>query len=164
MQLISSKKRKLYLKLENEYCKVDVELPEKSLSPAVSGRSMYDVESSDIAAEKSFKSPDLESEGFETEISVSTNGYSSREATQFCIDSNKQGLMDSSSTSKKKSSPPPGPCRKIPVEKMPSVAELEEFFEAAEKYEQKRFAEKYNYDIAKDVPLEGKFQWVRLRF
>ncbi|XP_075476642.1 cyclin-dependent kinase inhibitor 6-like isoform X2 [Primulina tabacum] len=43
-----------------------------------------------------------------------------------------------------------------------SRTEIEEFFAAAEKYEQKRFAEKYNYDIAKDVPLEGKYEWVPL--
>ncbi|XP_073290779.1 cyclin-dependent kinase inhibitor 6-like isoform X2 [Primulina huaijiensis] len=43
-----------------------------------------------------------------------------------------------------------------------STAEIEEFFAEAEKYEQKRFAEKYNYDIAKDVPLEGKYEWVPL--
>ncbi|XP_047983130.1 cyclin-dependent kinase inhibitor 7-like isoform X2 [Salvia hispanica] len=45
---------------------------------------------------------------------------------------------------------------------MPSAAELERFFAAAEKYEQKRFAQKYNYDIVKDVPLEGRYHWVRL--
>ncbi|KAG9155239.1 hypothetical protein Leryth_023270 [Lithospermum erythrorhizon] len=45
--------------------------------------------------------------------------------------------------------------RKKALTKMPSEAELEDFFSAAEKYEQNRFAEKYNYDIVKDVPLEG---------
>ncbi|XP_062177591.1 cyclin-dependent kinase inhibitor 7 isoform X2 [Alnus glutinosa] len=47
--------------------------------------------------------------------------------------------------------------------KTPPKAEIEEFFAMAEKYEQKRFAEKYNYDIAKDVPLEGRYQWIRLK-
>ncbi|WOH04723.1 hypothetical protein DCAR_0624135 [Daucus carota subsp. sativus] len=45
----------------------------------------------------------------------------------------------------------------------PSMAEIEEFFSVAEKYEAKRFAEKYNFDIVKDVPLEGKYQWVRIK-
>ncbi|XP_020533329.1 cyclin-dependent kinase inhibitor 7 isoform X2 [Jatropha curcas] len=48
-------------------------------------------------------------------------------------------------------------------EKMPTQAEIDEFFAEAEKKEQKRFAEKYNYDVAKDVPLEGRYQWVRLK-
>ncbi|KAJ9670770.1 hypothetical protein PVL29_026976 [Vitis rotundifolia] len=49
------------------------------------------------------------------------------------------------------------------VEKMPSESELEEFFAAAEKDVQKRFSEKYNYDIVKDVPMEGRYEWVRLK-
>ncbi|KAF8410040.1 hypothetical protein HHK36_002560 [Tetracentron sinense] len=49
------------------------------------------------------------------------------------------------------------------AEKMPSEEEIAEFFSAAEKDEQKRFAEKYNYDFEKDVPLEGRYAWVRLK-
>ncbi|KAG2703578.1 hypothetical protein I3843_06G136300 [Carya illinoinensis] len=51
----------------------------------------------------------------------------------------------------------------IRVAKTPPKEEIEEFFATADKYEQKRFAEKYNYDIVKDVPLEGRYQWVRLK-
>ncbi|KAK6946131.1 Cyclin-dependent kinase inhibitor domain [Dillenia turbinata] len=47
--------------------------------------------------------------------------------------------------------------------KKPSTAEIEELFAEAEKLEQKRFMDKYNYDIVKDVPLQGRFQWVRLK-
>ncbi|KAL2344836.1 hypothetical protein Fmac_006121 [Flemingia macrophylla] len=47
-------------------------------------------------------------------------------------------------------------------EKTPPKAEIEEFFTMAEKYEQKRFEEKYNFDIVSDLPLEGRYQWVRL--
>lgn len=50
------------------------------------------------------------------------------------------------STSKRKSTPPPTTLRrknpKPAAENMPSPAELEAFFAAAEKYEHKRFAEK----------------------
>ncbi|KAL5705424.1 hypothetical protein ACHQM5_023728 [Ranunculus cassubicifolius] len=42
----------------------------------------------------------------------------------------------------------------------PSEAEIEDFFSIAEKIEQRRFAEKYNYDIAKDVPLKGRYKWI----
>ncbi|MCD9644777.1 hypothetical protein HAX54_033211 [Datura stramonium] len=45
--------------------------------------------------------------------------------------------------------------------KMPSGADLDEFFAAAEKDLHKRFAEKYNFDIAKEEPLEGRYEWVR---
>ncbi|KAF8020311.1 hypothetical protein BT93_G0884 [Corymbia citriodora subsp. variegata] len=45
----------------------------------------------------------------------------------------------------------------------PSRAELESFFSAAEERERRRFAEKYNYDIAMDAPLEGRYEWIRLK-
>ncbi|KAK9163257.1 hypothetical protein Syun_004159 [Stephania yunnanensis] len=47
--------------------------------------------------------------------------------------------------------------------KKSSAAEIEEFLSAMEKDSQKRFAEKYNYDIVKDVPLEGRYEWVQLK-
>ncbi|CAI9104358.1 OLC1v1003013C1 [Oldenlandia corymbosa var. corymbosa] len=62
-----------------------------------------------------------------------------------------------SSPTKKKSSP------RNSAAVMPSSAEIEEFFAAAEKLEPKRFAEKYNFDIVKDVPLEGRYQWIPLK-
>ncbi|KAL2522819.1 cyclin-dependent kinase inhibitor 7-like [Forsythia ovata] len=53
--------------------------------------------------------------------------------------------------------------RRTEAEKMPSEAELEEFFAAAEKNLQEKFADKYNYDIVKDEPLEGRYEWVQLQ-
>ncbi|KAM3286239.1 cyclin-dependent kinase inhibitor 1 [Capsicum chacoense] len=53
-------------------------------------------------------------------------------------------------------------CRRSNTEaKMPSEAELDEFFVAAEKDLHKQFAEKYNFDFAKEEPLEGRYKWVR---
>ncbi|XP_020217592.1 cyclin-dependent kinase inhibitor 7 [Cajanus cajan] len=49
------------------------------------------------------------------------------------------------------------------AQKMPTELELEEFFAAAEKDIQKQFQDKYNYDIVKDVPLEGRYEWVQLK-
>ncbi|KAL0430296.1 UNVERIFIED_CONTAM: Cyclin-dependent kinase inhibitor 7 [Sesamum radiatum] len=49
------------------------------------------------------------------------------------------------------------------AEKMPSEAELEEFFAAAEKNLQRQFIDKYNYDIVKDLPLEGRYEWVQIQ-
>ncbi|KAK4426364.1 Cyclin-dependent kinase inhibitor 7 [Sesamum alatum] len=46
---------------------------------------------------------------------------------------------------------------------MPSEAELEEFFVAAEKNLQQQFIDKYNYDIVKDLPLEGRYEWVQIQ-
>ncbi|XP_004511939.1 uncharacterized protein [Cicer arietinum] len=46
---------------------------------------------------------------------------------------------------------------------MPTELELDEFFASAEKDIQKKFQDKYNYDIVKDVPLEGRYEWVQLK-
>uniref|UniRef100_A0A0A9FBH3 Cyclin-dependent kinase inhibitor domain-containing protein n=1 Tax=Arundo donax TaxID=35708 RepID=A0A0A9FBH3_ARUDO len=39
------------------------------------------------------------------------------------------------------------------------MAEIEAFFAAAELAERRRFAETYNYDVALDRPLDGRFEW-----
>ncbi|XP_020090919.1 cyclin-dependent kinase inhibitor 1-like [Ananas comosus] len=44
----------------------------------------------------------------------------------------------------------------------PSEAEIEEFFAAAESAEAERFATKYNFDVVNEVPLDGRYEWVRL--
>uniref|UniRef100_A0A0E0BL64 Cyclin-dependent kinase inhibitor domain-containing protein n=1 Tax=Oryza glumipatula TaxID=40148 RepID=A0A0E0BL64_9ORYZ len=41
----------------------------------------------------------------------------------------------------------------------PPETEIEAFFAAAELAERRRFAETYNYDIALDRPLQGRYEW-----
>ncbi|KAL2460232.1 Cyclin-dependent kinase inhibitor [Abeliophyllum distichum] len=152
-QLSSSKKRKLYSELENQYFG-GVNFIENSASQETSGISVctkHDVPY-DVVKERNI---DLQSEGFETEISRETTPTS-----ELCGDS-EEVLMDLSSASiKKLSTAVTVHRRNIPAQgKMPGATELEEFFSAAEKYEQKRFADKYNYDVALDVPLEGRYKW-----
>ncbi|KAJ6395965.1 hypothetical protein OIU77_021090 [Salix suchowensis] len=53
--------------------------------------------------------------------------------------------------------------RNSPAARMPSLAEIDSFFAGAEKEEQKRFAEKYNYDVVMDLPMEGQYQWICLK-
>ncbi|KAB1993609.1 hypothetical protein ES319_D13G042300v1 [Gossypium barbadense] len=112
-------------------------------------------ESCDILKD-SLRFVDLEAKSFETEISTCTNvNKFSRETpplSEHCGDS------DEMQSPEKK--PPPSTTE---PPKIPSQAEIDEFFSVAEKYEQKRFAEKYNYDIVKDVPLDGRYQWLRLK-
>ncbi|XP_074295379.1 cyclin-dependent kinase inhibitor 6-like [Silene latifolia] len=45
---------------------------------------------------------------------------------------------------------------------MPLQSEIDEFFSSAEKDLQKRFSDKYNFDVVKDVPLEGRYEWVQI--
>ncbi|KAL2512169.1 putative cyclin-dependent kinase inhibitor 7 [Abeliophyllum distichum] len=163
----SGKRRKLQSdsdQFQNHF----VNFTENSVSPAISGTSdcSKDDESSNLVKEN-LTSSDLKSEDFETEFSTTINTIC-REMSptrELCGDF-EEPLMESSSESRKKPSSPANThpiISALPSAIVPSAAELEEFFEAAEKYEQKRFAEKYNYDIVKDLPLEGKYQWVRLK-
>ncbi|XP_073037852.1 cyclin-dependent kinase inhibitor 7-like isoform X2 [Primulina eburnea] len=55
------------------------------------------------------------------------------------------------------------PRRRLTGEKMPSEDDFEEFFSSAEKNLQKRFTDKYNYDVVKDEPLEGRLEWVQIQ-
>ncbi|XP_031491278.1 cyclin-dependent kinase inhibitor 5-like [Nymphaea colorata] len=52
--------------------------------------------------------------------------------------------------------------RKTSKRSAPSVSEIEEFFAAFDKEEQRRFTERYNYDPVKDVPLAGRYEWVKV--
>ncbi|KAK3222341.1 hypothetical protein Dsin_009366 [Dipteronia sinensis] len=49
------------------------------------------------------------------------------------------------------------------VEKMPTDVEIEQFFSKAENQLQKEFTEKYNFDTVKDEPMEGRYEWIRLK-
>ncbi|GMI83651.1 hypothetical protein HRI_002034400 [Hibiscus trionum] len=110
-------------------------------------------ESCDILKD-SLRIVDLEPKSFETEVSTCTNiNKFSRERETTPL-SEPCGDSDEMESPAKKS--PPSPAK-------PPQAEIDEFFSVAEKYEQKRFAEKYNYDIVKDVPLHGRYQWLRLK-
>ncbi|GMI74550.1 hypothetical protein HRI_001124300 [Hibiscus trionum] len=101
---------------------------------------------------------DLEAKSLETEIParVIINKFS-RETTPLL--SELSGVSEEMETPEK--SPPPSPAKRKP--KTPSQDEIDEFFSVNEKYEQKRFIETYNYDIVKDTPVDGRYQWVRLK-
>ncbi|KAE9460798.1 hypothetical protein C3L33_07311, partial [Rhododendron williamsianum] len=45
---------------------------------------------------------------------------------------------------------------------IPTTLEMEEFFALAEQQQQRFFAEKYNFDVVNDLPLSGRYEWVRV--
>ncbi|XP_075520963.1 uncharacterized protein LOC142554177 isoform X3 [Primulina tabacum] len=157
------KKRKMCPELQCAYYG-DVEFPENSVSSAASVACGGDDDESSCGVAESVVSADLEDivdlqcEGLDAEISMAINCsgriQSSTPTSEIRGDSEQSSLESTPhATSNSASST---------AETMPSAAEIEEFFAAAEKYEQKRFAEKYNYDIVKDYPVEGKYEWVPL--
>ncbi|KAL6546088.1 hypothetical protein OROGR_009962 [Orobanche gracilis] len=171
--MISSKKRKFYSELQNEDYRGGEEetATDNSVSPEASrtsgGTYKHEEYSGDIVKKRpsDLEHVDFQCGGFKTEIATSVNRVFSREATptsELYGDSEQLLLLQSFPTSKTKSPTPPAISSRKTAGSTPSDAELEEFFTAAEKYDQKRFLDKYNFDIVKDVPLEGKYQWVRL--
>ncbi|KAG0449774.1 hypothetical protein HPP92_015822 [Vanilla planifolia] len=45
---------------------------------------------------------------------------------------------------------------------LPSPADIEEFFVEAEKSQKQQFAVKYNFNVDSEVPLEGRYDWIRI--
>ncbi|KAK4366189.1 hypothetical protein RND71_014069 [Anisodus tanguticus] len=45
---------------------------------------------------------------------------------------------------------------------IPSAHEIEEFFTFSEQQQQRLFMEKYNFDVANDLPLSGRYEWIRV--
>jgi len=45
---------------------------------------------------------------------------------------------------------------------IPTTHEMEEFFALAEQQQQRLFTEKYNFDVVNDLPLSGRYEWVRV--
>ncbi|MFS7979683.1 putative cyclin-dependent kinase inhibitor [Helianthus anomalus] len=150
------------LQLEN-HCqsKIHMNLTEKDDSSADSGDHVV----SSTCFEDTL-SLDLKTESrFKTETSMSSNDGFSREtssSSEICLNSDE---MESSSKLKSNPlSPAATSCRKPSTAgNSPTAAEIDEFFSVFEKKEQKRFADKYNYDIVNDVPMEGRYKWVVLK-
>ncbi|KAL3517796.1 hypothetical protein ACH5RR_020385 [Cinchona calisaya] len=47
------------------------------------------------------------------------------------------------------------------LENIPSAAEIEEFFARADQQQQQQFIEKYNFDVVNDMPLPGRYEWIK---
>ncbi|KAJ0681945.1 putative cyclin-dependent kinase inhibitor domain-containing protein [Helianthus annuus] len=100
----------------------------------------------------------------ETFMSVD-DGFSgvTSSSSEICLDSDH---IETFSRMKKKPPPRAVTCRRKPLAtaaKLPTAMEIEEFFAVAEKKEQKRFSDKYNFDVVNDVPMDGRYQWVGLK-
>ncbi|KAL8055392.1 hypothetical protein ABFX02_04G052900 [Erythranthe guttata] len=48
------------------------------------------------------------------------------------------------------------------LQNMPTAREMEEFFAEAELQNQRLFIDKYNFDVVNDMPLPGRYEWVRV--
>ncbi|KAK6128681.1 hypothetical protein DH2020_037569 [Rehmannia glutinosa] len=158
--------------------RLSVVTPENSASPASSGNSTTcETDGPDHAlasccssngsselAEGSSKFVDLEEDEVNVEFFATSAGGDSLDCTErrgtTPLDEAQAESGELESTARPRES---NSRRSSTAEKMPSDAELEEFFAAAEKDLQKQFIDKYNYDIVKDQPLEGRYEWVKVQ-
>ncbi|XP_056161036.1 cyclin-dependent kinase inhibitor 4-like isoform X2 [Syzygium oleosum] len=102
-----------------------------------------------------------QAKSFETEASTCNGDFrettASRSGEEEAAAAAKSATMAKPAAAASGGRPPAGGAE------MPSRAELESFFSAAEKRERQRFADKYNYDVAMDAPLEGRYEWIPLK-
>ncbi|CAI9288359.1 unnamed protein product [Lactuca saligna] len=52
---------------------------------------------------------------------------------------------------------------RISQNSMPLAQEIEEFFTRHDQEQQRRFADKYNFDIVNEKPLGGRYEWVQVQ-
>ncbi|XP_076954797.1 uncharacterized protein LOC143629395 isoform X2 [Bidens hawaiensis] len=98
---------------------------------------------------------DLKSFVTETTSMSSNDGFrETSSSSEICLNSDE---MESSSMLKPN---PPSHDKQL---NNPTAEEIEAFFAVMESKEHKRFADKYNYDIVNDVPMDGRYQWVLLK-
>ncbi|XP_058187349.1 cyclin-dependent kinase inhibitor 1-like [Rhododendron vialii] len=112
--------------------------------------------SSEVVTE-SFKIVDPEGEI----VRIETHCRERRENTPSSEMEAESGELESTATLSKANSRSKATAKKWTV-KIPSEAEIEEFFAAAESEVERRFREKYNFDLVNFVPLEGRYEWVRV--
>ncbi|XP_038888693.1 cyclin-dependent kinase inhibitor 3-like [Benincasa hispida] len=48
------------------------------------------------------------------------------------------------------------------LKSFPSANDIEEFFAHEELWHQRTFIQKYNFDFASDMPLQGRYEWVQV--
>lgn len=163
----SSGKRRKVDDCDEAAPELQLSLPANTVS-ASTANSTTTSSATDVHKEK-MRSTDLKHKDSETEIPTFIISQFSREtspSSEICGGDSEGEFMESISsttTTKKEESAPRNSQQLKSRTCMPSAAEIEEFFAAAEKREQKRFAEKYNYDVVKDVPLEGRYEWIPLK-
>ncbi|XP_051140910.1 cyclin-dependent kinase inhibitor 7-like [Andrographis paniculata] len=99
--------------------------------------------------------PDAPSSPRENELTVEFSAASAGDSVNF------SDRRQKSASSEVEGDFNPHHCTK--ENQMPGRAEIEEFFAAAEKNLQKQFTDKYNYDVVKDEPMEGRYEWIHLK-
>ncbi|KAH7691057.1 Cyclin-dependent kinase inhibitor domain-containing protein [Dioscorea alata] len=99
----------------------------------------------------------------ENVLEVEERDRSARETTPCSLIRNSETIGTPGSTTRVSNSGVSS--RRIPSSShrnYPTTHEMEEFFARAEELQQRVFIEKYNFDPVNDLPLPGRYEWVKL--
>ncbi|CAH8386698.1 unnamed protein product [Eruca vesicaria subsp. sativa] len=114
----------------------------------------FSTESNEIARESLTVALDLEArEISETETSTTFVTRNLREEVNPGSETTEMESSSATERDDRKTSPE--------VSKSPTPEAIEEFLSELESKDQKRFIEKYNFDIVNDKPLQGRYKWDR---
>nr|TKS12044.1 hypothetical protein D5086_0000066300 [Populus alba] len=84
-----------------------------------------------------------------------------RESTPCSLIRDSETIANPGSTTRQRSSTA-GSQRLLNTQRnIPTTCEMDEFFAGVEQQQQRLFIEKYNFDIVNDLPLSGRYEWVR---
>ncbi|CAN7011400.1 hypothetical protein IGI04_012068 [Brassica rapa subsp. trilocularis] len=116
----------------------------------------FSSESNEIVRKSPTVSVDLETHQISDDLSVSGRVSHRNEANLASEEAlGETTEMESSSADDRKSSPE--------VSKSPTPGEIDEFLSELENKDQKRFMDKYNFDVVNDKPLQGRYKWDRVK-
>ncbi|KAK1397991.1 Cyclin-dependent kinase inhibitor [Heracleum sosnowskyi] len=97
-------------------------------------------------------------------LEVEARGRSTRESTPCSLIKGSDSIGNPGSSTRR-------PLSLLPSDRQTCISmrqditttrEIEEFFASVEGQQQKHFTEKYNFDVVNDLPLPGRFEWVRV--
>lgn len=108
----------------------------------------------DVGVEASFGENHLDFDARERSTRESTPCSLIRDSEPFGTPGSTTRPTSSSSASRR--------VRNTQMGAIPTTLEMEEFFAGFELEQHKLFIEKYNYDITNDLPLPGRYEWVRV--
>ncbi|KAL2932863.1 Cyclin-dependent kinase inhibitor 3 [Bienertia sinuspersici] len=136
-----------------------------SVSKKVQGRfrNFADVGRCDVVENEDFHDlPPVEASFGENNLDFDSRERSTRESTPCSLIRDSENIGTPGSTTRPTCSAAANQRARSTQRAIPTNPEMEEFFAGFELNQQKLFIEKYNYDIKNDMPLPGRYEWVRV--
>ncbi|XP_074282996.1 cyclin-dependent kinase inhibitor 4 [Silene latifolia] len=121
---------------------------------AGSGKGRFGHFGGDVVEEGSF--------GEENNLEFDSTERGTRESTPCSLIRDPEAIATPGSTTRRTCSVAANRRARNMQRAIPTTPEMEEFFAGFELHQQEQFLQKYNYDIVNDIPLSGRYEWVRV--